>query len=173
MPLFENVERNRDSENTGIHLTLCFSFDFFITDLYVLPRRLRLPEWETADFARREAPNLPRPQRTERAASARRVERVYRKPNFQASKLPNFQLPLHRRHALADVPGGRSSRRFRRYRRCRSARKRAIDEAGDSKPSFSALNFHFVLFAGLCALAVEGLALRTCTVSLCGPSCSL
>ena len=32
-PLFENVERDLKSENSGIHLTLCFSFDFFITDL--------------------------------------------------------------------------------------------------------------------------------------------
>ena len=201
----ENGERRTERPTSGRQRSRCAS-GVSRSVLYVLPRRLRLPEWETAvkPIRGRLPPTgqgaLTRPgeQRTERAGAKRQPFHGHRErrterpcgrrtrvvcqgfsvssppeaavraftsvapPSFQTSKLPSFQSPLHPRH-VCDVPEGRTSRRYRRFRRCRSARKRATDEAGDSKPSFSTLNFHFVLFAGLCALAVEGLAFQACT----------
>ena len=68
-----------------------------------LPRGANAPRRTENRACRPEGPNLPRPRRTERAASARQMKRRTEKPNFQASKLPSFQSPLHSRH-VCDVP---------------------------------------------------------------------
>ena len=150
-----------------------------------------------------------RKQKTERAASARQNNRCAEKPNFQASKLPNFQLPLHPRH-VCDVPTsdavghiGPIGRRLPPLSRtvCLSPRRGApaspespaspehvvpgrvrlrrtnSPKHGVRSPpcpyrppgrtcALCARTARPLRCLSLCSLAVEGLALRACTVVL-------
>ena len=124
-----------------------------------------------------------RKQKTERAASARQNNRCAEKPNFQASKLPNFQLPLHPRH-VCDVPKdvavghigrigpiGRGCRRRTPQKPKRGVRsppcpyrlpgRTCASRTRTARPSAVCLCESSWFFV---SLAVEGLALWACTV---------
>ena len=98
---------------------------------------------------------LPAPPARLRCANKHDGIIALKKPSLQASKLPNFYLPLHPQARLRRAKG-RRGRTYRTYRTNRTGRRGRLDYGFAGRP-VGAVCFLF-------SVAVEGLALRACTL---------